>query len=126
MHSIWNLNYSLPKEIPIDFHNGYNYDHCFIIKVLAEEFEKNTCLRENNDKYITFTVPIEKEVTKNDKNGEPRNDKNGEEITSNISYISQFLIASDLWQVLYQILSIIFLKEFIKLNVTTDTMMQNM
>ena len=94
--------------------------------MLAEEFEKNTCLRENNNKYITFTVPIEKEVTKNDKNGEPRNDKNGEEITNNISYISQFLIASDLWQVLYQILSIIFLKEFIKLNVTTDTMMQNM
>ena len=31
------------------------------------------------------------------------------------------LIAQDLWQASYQILSIIFLKEFIKLNVSTDT-----
>ena len=31
----------------------------------------------------------------------------------------------NLWQVLYQILQIIFLKEFIKLNVNTDTMMKN-
>ena len=30
------------------------------------------------------------------------------------------LIAHDLWQALYQILSIIFLKKFIKLNVNTD------
>ena len=32
------------------------------------------------------------------------------------------LIAQDLWQVHFKILSIIFLKEFIKLNVNTDTM----
>ena len=31
------------------------------------------------------------------------------------------LIAQDLWQAHYQILSIIFLKEFIKLNVNSDT-----
>ena len=35
------------------------------------------------------------------------------------------LIAQDLWQIHYQILSIIFLKEFIKLNVNTDMMMKN-
>ena len=35
------------------------------------------------------------------------------------------LIAQDLWQVHYQILSIIFLKEFIKLNVNRNTMMKN-
>ena len=63
---------------------------------------------------------------KNDKNGDPKNDKNGEEITKNISYILHFLIAQDLWQVLHQILSITFLKEFINLNVHTDTMMQSM
>ena len=40
-------------------------------------------LEENTEKYITFTVPIEKEVT--------RIDKNGEEITKNISYILQFI-----------------------------------
>ena len=41
-----------------------------IIKELSEEFNKQfTCLGESNEKYITFTVPIEKEVTKVDKNG---------------------------------------------------------
>ena len=34
------------------------------------------------------------------------------------------LIVQDLWQVLYQILLIIFLKEFIKLNVNTNMMMR--
>ena len=33
-----------------------------------------------------------------------------------------FLIAEDLWQAHYQILLIILLKEFIKLNVNTDMM----
>ena len=37
-HSIYNLEYSLPKKIPIVFHNGSNYDYHFMIKVLAEEF----------------------------------------------------------------------------------------
>ena len=35
------------------------------------------------------------------------------------------LIAQGLWQVLYQILSIIFLKEFIELNVNLETMIKN-
>ena len=36
------------------------------MKELAEEFEKQlTCLGENTGKYITFTVPIEKEVMRN-------------------------------------------------------------
>ena len=35
------------------------------------------------------------------------------------------LIAQGLWQAHYQILSIIFLKEFIKLKVNTDTMIKN-
>ena len=35
------------------------------------------------------------------------------------------LIAQDLWQAHYQILSIILVKEIIKLNVNTDTMTQN-
>ena len=35
------------------------------------------------------------------------------------------LIAQDLWQAHYQIPSIIFLKEFIKLNVNTDPMIKN-
>ena len=35
------------------------------------------------------------------------------------------LIAQDLWQAHYQILLIILLKEFIKLNVITNTMIKN-
>ena len=35
------------------------------------------------------------------------------------------LIMQDLWQAHYQILSIIFLKEFIKSNVNTGTMIKN-
>ena len=59
----------MSKKIPIVFHNGSNYDYHFIIKELAQEFQKQfTCLGENTEKYITFTVPIEKEVTRIDKN----------------------------------------------------------
>ena len=35
------------------------------------------------------------------------------------------LIAQDLWQAHYQILPIIFLKKFIKLNVNMDTVIKN-
>ena len=36
-HSICNLKYSVPKKIPIAFHNGSNYDYQFIIKELAKD-----------------------------------------------------------------------------------------
>ena len=65
------LQYSVSKEISIVFHNGSNYDYSFIIKELAEEFDKQfTCSGENTDKYRTFSVLIQKEVTWIDKNGE--------------------------------------------------------
>ena len=66
LHSICNLKYSLPKNIPTAFHNGSNYGYHFIIKELAEEFEKQfTCLGKNTEKYIIFSVPIK---NNNDKN----------------------------------------------------------
>ena len=37
----------------------------------------------------------------------------------------QLLIAQDLWQAHYQILSIIFVREFIELNVNLDMMIPN-
>ena len=84
MHNICNLKYSVSKILSVEFLYGSNNDYHFIIKLLAEEFKKEfTCLGKNTEKYITFTVPIEKEVT--------RIDKNGEEITKNISYILQFI-----------------------------------
>ena len=38
-HSICNLKYRIPNEIPVVFHNGATYDYHFIIKQLAKEFE---------------------------------------------------------------------------------------
>ena len=68
-----NLRYEIPKEIPVVFHNGSTYDCHFIIKELANDFQGETeCLRENTEKYITFSVPTTKEITKTDKDG---NDK---------------------------------------------------
>ena len=61
MHSICNLKYSVPKQIPIAFCDGSNYDYHFITKELAEEGKKQfTWLGENTEKIITFTFRIEK------------------------------------------------------------------
>ena len=61
-HSICNLRYRIPKEIPVVFHNGSTYESHFIIKQLVKEFIGNfKCLGENTEKYITFSVPITKE-----------------------------------------------------------------
>ena len=55
-----------------------------LLKKLTEEFEGQfTCLGENTEKYITFSNPIEKEVT--------RINKNGKEITKSIAYKLQFI-----------------------------------
>ena len=69
-HSICNLKFNVPNEIPVVFRNGLNYDYHFIIKELANEFEGQfECLGENTEKYKTFSDLIEKEVIKIDKDG---------------------------------------------------------
>ena len=113
--SICNLKYSVPKKIPIVFHNGSNCDYHFIIKELSEEFRKQfTCLGGNTEKYITFTVPIEKELIKKEKKLKK-------------IYVTYYnlLTSQDLWRDHHQILSIISLKEYIELNVNSDTMIKN-
>ena len=61
-HSICNLNYEVPREIPVAIHNGSTYDYHFLIKELAEEFKGEfECLGEDTEKYISFSVRIEKE-----------------------------------------------------------------
>ena len=80
-HDICNLRYIIPKEIPVVFHNGSTYDYHFIIKELAEEFDgKYECLRENTEKYITFSAPIKK--------------CNGKSITCKIKFIDGFRFMS--------------------------------
>ena len=62
-HDVWNLRYKTPKEIPLVFHNGSTCDYHFIIKELAEEFEGQfKWLVKNTEKYITFSVPIKKQL----------------------------------------------------------------
>ena len=112
------LKYSVSKEIVLFFNNGCNYDDHFIIKELAERLKgKFTCLGENSEKYITFSDPVEKEVTRIDKN----------RTKSENPYLTDYnlLIAQDLWQAHYQILLIIWLKEFIKLNVKMNMIIKN-
>ena len=75
-HSICDLRFNLPNEIPAALHNGSNYDYHFIIKNLANEFE-------NTGKYKAFAVPIEKKDTNIDKDG------NGSVVT--ISYKIKFI-----------------------------------
>ena len=58
----------MANEIPVIFDNGSNYDYHFMIKELANKSEgKFECLGENTKKYKKFSIPIEKEVTKIDK-----------------------------------------------------------
>ena len=69
-HSICNLNYKIPKEIPVVFHNGSTYDYHFIIKQLAREFKGYFhCLGENTEKYITFSVSIKKVIDSDNDSG---------------------------------------------------------
>ena len=58
-----------------------HYDDHFIIKELAEEFEGQfECLRKNTEKYITFSVPIKKQL--------------GKSITYKIKFIDSFRFMS--------------------------------
>ena len=82
-HSICTLGYKTPKEIPVVFLNGSTYDYHFIIKQLAKEFDGQfECLGENSEKYITFSVPISKELD------------NGKKITYKLKFIDSFRLMS--------------------------------
>ena len=59
-HSICNLNYEVPKNIPVVIHNA-SYDTHFIINQLAKKFKGELdCIGENMEKYITFSAQINK------------------------------------------------------------------
>ena len=98
-HDVCNSTYKISKEIPVVFHNGSTYDHHFMIKTLAEEFEGEfECLGENTETYISFSVLIKKEITKKDKDD---NDK-----TTKKSYKIKFIDS----------LLIIYLRDFIMIG----------
>ena len=69
-HSICNLIFNVHNEIPVVFHNGWNYDYHFIVKELTNEFKGQfKCRGENAEKHTNFSFPIEKETRKLEKEG---------------------------------------------------------
>ena len=63
VYGICNLEYNVPKKIPVDFHNGSNRDCHFIVYELAEEFKKQfTCLEKNTETYITLQFQQKKKL----------------------------------------------------------------
>ena len=68
----------------IAFYSSSNCDYHFIMKKLANKLEgRFKCLVENTANCKTFSIPIEKEVTKID--------KNGNESVVTISYETNFI-----------------------------------
>ena len=59
-HSICNLKYSIPKKIPVAFHDYY-----FVAEELANKF---TCLREYTEKSESCSALITKYIGRNYKN----------------------------------------------------------
>ena len=89
-HSISNLNYNDEKEISITIHNA-TYDNHFILNQLAIEFKGElNCIGDNMEKYITFLVPIKKEVNNYD-----GNDSKRKTITFKLKFIDSFRFMSD-------------------------------
>ena len=81
-HVICNLRYSTQVDIPVYLHNGSNYDFNLIINELAKEFKSEMkCIPLNTNKYMSFSVPIKKEVI------ESVNNKKKKVITYNIKFM---------------------------------------
>ena len=60
-HIKCNLNYKVPKDIPIIIDNA-SYGTHFLINQLAEEFKgERNFMEENMEKYTTFSAAIKKE-----------------------------------------------------------------
>ena len=53
-----NLNYKIPKHIPVIFHNLANYDAHLFIKNIGVTTGKMDCIPNNEEKYISFKKEI--------------------------------------------------------------------
>ena len=75
-HLICNLRYSTQIDIPVFFHNGTNYDFNLIITELAKEFRSEMrCILLNTSKYMSFSIPIKKEIKKQKEQNEQNEPK---------------------------------------------------
>ena len=83
-HSKCNLNYKVPKDIPVIIHNA-TYDTHFIINQVAMEFKGGiNCIGDNMENYISFSVSIKKECD------------SAKIITYNLKFIGSFRFISTL------------------------------
>ena len=83
-HLICNLRYSTQVDIPAFFHNGTNYDFNLIINELAKEFRSEMRLIPlNTNKYLSFSIPIMKEIKDQKDQKEPKKNV----ITYNLKFI---------------------------------------
>ncbi|KAK3723060.1 hypothetical protein QZH41_008526 [Actinostola sp. cb2023] len=57
-HAVCNLNYRIPKHIPVVFHNLAGYDAHLFIKSLGFSEGKIDCIPNNEEKYISFKKEI--------------------------------------------------------------------
>ena len=68
------LLYKISRKIPVVFHNRFTYNYHFTTKQLTREFKGFfQCLGEDTEKYITFSVPVEK-VLNNDSDNDSDHD----------------------------------------------------
>ena len=57
-HNGCNINYKIPKFFPVIFHNLSGYDSHLFIQNLGTTGGNISCIRNNKDKYISFTKQI--------------------------------------------------------------------
>ena len=57
-HSQCNLQYQLPKFVPVIFHNLSGYDSHLFIKQLRKSKGNINCIPNNEEKYISFSKTI--------------------------------------------------------------------
>ena len=71
-HSSCNLQYKVPRVIPPVFHDGSAYDNHFIMEQLAKDYNDYfSCIGENTEKYISFSITIIKEHNNKGKKKKP-------------------------------------------------------
>ena len=65
--------------IPVFFHNGTNYDFNLLINELAKEFRSEMrCIPLNTDNYMSFSMPIKKEIKEQNEQNKQKEPKKGD------------------------------------------------
>ena len=71
-HGKCNLKHKVAKFVPVVLHNGSKYDNHLIIKQLGKDFNGYfSCIGENTEKYISFSITFIKENANSNKKKKP-------------------------------------------------------